>query len=53
MAMVDFLQETFPQARVTIHNGRTATIALAYARMIMANQTIGGLKLLWGISCHC
>jgi hypothetical protein len=31
MAMVDFLQETFPQARVTIHNGRTATIALAYA----------------------
>jgi hypothetical protein len=43
MALVDFLQDKFPQARVTIHNGHTETIALAYARMIMANQTIGGI----------
>jgi hypothetical protein len=39
MALVDFLGEKFPQARVTIHNGRSETIALAYARMVMANQT--------------
>jgi hypothetical protein len=43
MALVDFLQEKFPQARVTIHNGPTETIALAYARMVMANQTIVGI----------
>jgi hypothetical protein len=43
MALVDFLQEKFPQARVTIHNGRTETIALAYARMVMANQTMVGI----------
>jgi hypothetical protein len=43
MALVDFLQEKFPQARVTIHNGSTETIALAFARMIMANQTIVGI----------
>jgi hypothetical protein len=43
MALVDFLQEKVPQARVTIHNGRTETIALAFARMIMANQTIVGI----------
>jgi hypothetical protein len=43
MALVDFLQEKFPQARVTIHNGSTETIALAFARMIMANQAIVGI----------
>jgi hypothetical protein len=44
MALVDFLKEKFPQARVTIHNGSTETIALAYARMVMANQTIAGIS---------
>jgi hypothetical protein len=43
MALVDFLVEKFPQVRVTIHNGRSETIALAYARMVMANQTIVGI----------
>jgi hypothetical protein len=43
VALVDFLEEKFPQARVTIHNGRSETIALAYARMVMANQTIVGI----------
>jgi hypothetical protein len=43
MALVDFLEEKFPQARVTIHNGRSETIALAYARMVMANQTVVGI----------
>jgi hypothetical protein len=43
MALVDFLQEKFPQARVTIHNGPTETIALAFARMVMAKQTIVGI----------
>jgi hypothetical protein len=43
MAFVDFLREKFPQARITVHNGRTETIALAYARMVMANQAIVGI----------
>jgi hypothetical protein len=44
MALVDFLKEKFPQARITIHNGRNETIALAYARMIMADQTMAGIS---------
>jgi hypothetical protein len=44
MALADFLKEKFPQARVTIHNGRNETIALAYARMVMANQTMVGIS---------
>ena len=43
MGLLDFLQEKFPKARVTIHNGPNETIALAFARMVMANQTIVGI----------
>ena len=43
-ALVDYIQERFPQSRVTIHNGPTETIALAFARMVMANQTIVGIS---------
>jgi len=42
-ALVDFLAERFPDARITIHNGPNETIALAYARMVMANQTMAGI----------
>lgn len=40
MSFVDYIQERFPSATIRIHNGRNETISLAYARMIMANQTI-------------
>jgi hypothetical protein len=43
-ALVDYIQERFPTSTVTIHNGPTETIALAYARMIMANQTVAGIS---------
>jgi hypothetical protein len=39
-ALVVHLQESFPQARISIHNGKNENVALAYTRMIMANQTI-------------
>jgi hypothetical protein len=37
------LSASFPKARIRIHNGPNETIALAYARMIMAKQTIVGI----------
>ena len=38
---VDYLQTRFPQARITVHNnGPQESIALAFARMILANQTM-------------
>ena len=43
-SLVDYIQERFPHSRVTIHNGPNETIALAYARMVMANQTIVGIS---------
>jgi hypothetical protein len=43
-SLVDYIQERHPKARVRIHNGVKETIALTYARMIMANQTIAGIS---------
>lgn len=43
-AFVDHLQERFPHTRVRIRNGKGETVALTYARMVMANQTIVGLS---------
>jgi hypothetical protein len=40
----DHLVEKFPDARIRIHNGRNETIALTYARMIMAKQTISPIS---------
>lgn len=42
MSLVDFMKKRFPSSRIKIHNGRHETVALAYARMIMANQTFAG-----------
>jgi hypothetical protein len=42
-AFVDHLQEKFPAARVTIRNDAEETIALTFARMVMANQTVIGI----------
>jgi hypothetical protein len=39
-AFVEKVSESFPKARIRIHNGPNETITLAYARMIMAKQVI-------------
>jgi hypothetical protein len=38
------LQDHFPNARVTIRNNANETIALAFARMVMANQTVSPIS---------
>jgi hypothetical protein len=43
-ALVADIQARHPQSRVSVHNGPNETIALAYARLIMANQTIAGIS---------
>jgi hypothetical protein len=43
-AFVDFLREQFPNAIVRIRNDPTETIALAYSRMVMANETVAGMS---------
>lgn len=39
-----YLQCEFPRARIRIHNSPNKTIALTYARMVMANQSIAGIS---------
>ena len=41
---VQYLQERFPNSRVRIHNSPNETIALTYARMVLAGQTIAGIS---------
>jgi hypothetical protein len=41
---VRYLTERFPSARVSVHNSPHDTIALTYARMILANQSIAGIS---------
>ena len=41
-ALVEYIQERFPHARMRIHN--TESIALTYARMILAQQAISGIS---------
>ena len=40
--MVGYLQSAFPDAAVNIRNGSDETLALVYARLVMANQTFTG-----------
>ena len=42
-ALVDHLQEKFPAARVAIRNDANETIALTFARMVMAKQVVIGI----------
>jgi len=42
-SFVEHLQKRFPDAEVSIHNDANETIALTFARMIMANQTVIGI----------
>jgi hypothetical protein len=43
-SLVEFIKERYPYADVRIRNSVNDTIALTYARMIMANQTIVGIS---------
>jgi hypothetical protein len=43
-AFVRHLQERFPNATVRIRNDPSETIAIAYSRMVMANQTVAGMS---------
>jgi hypothetical protein len=44
MSLVEFIHLRHPKATVHIHNDPNETIALTYARMIMANQTVVGIS---------
>jgi hypothetical protein len=44
MLLQEHLAEKFPDARIRIHNGGNETIALTYARMIMAKQTFSPIS---------
>jgi len=43
-AFVEYLEGRFPGANVRVYNSPTETIALTYARLVMANQTIAGIS---------
>ena len=43
-SLVEYINARFPNASVRIHNEAGETIALTFARMIMANQTIAGIS---------
>jgi hypothetical protein len=38
LGFADYLQDRFPKARISIHNGSEETVALAYARLVMAKR---------------
>ena len=42
-ALVEYLQDFAPKAKITIHNGSNETLPLAYARLVMANYAITSL----------
>jgi hypothetical protein len=44
LAFVQHLQERFPNATIHVRNGPSETIAMAYARIVMANQSIGAMS---------
>jgi len=41
-ALVDYLQERFPEARIRLRNDVNESVALSYSRLIVAKQTIVG-----------
>lgn len=43
-AMVEYMASAFPHARIRIRNNANETIALTYARMVMANQTFSPIS---------
>jgi hypothetical protein len=44
-SLVEYLGQNFPRStRITVRNDPSESVALAYARMIMANQTVAGMS---------
>mmetsp|Transcript_25462 Transcript_25462/g.70123 ORF Transcript_25462/g.70123 Transcript_25462/m.70123 type:complete len:539 (+) Transcript_25462:123-1739(+) len=43
-ALVDYLQDFAPNARISIHNGLNESLPLTYARLVMANYSITSLS---------
>jgi hypothetical protein len=43
-AFVQYLQEQFPNATIHVRNDPLETIAMTYARIVMANQSIGAMS---------
>jgi hypothetical protein len=43
-ALVDYLQDFLPEARIRIHNTENETLPLAYARLAMAKQSFSSLS---------
>ncbi|MGK3758442.1 MAG: tetratricopeptide (TPR) repeat protein [Bacillariaceae sp.] len=43
-ALVEYLQDFAPKAKITIHNDNNETLPLAYARLVMANYAITSLS---------
>jgi len=43
-SFVEYLKEQFPEAVVSIRNNDEETVALSYARIVMANQTVIGMS---------
>jgi hypothetical protein len=43
-SLVKYIEKRHPRAKVSIRNDVTDTIAVTFARMIMANQTISGIS---------
>jgi hypothetical protein len=43
-SLVDYIKEQYPSARVRVHNSVNESIALSFARMVMANQAIAGIS---------
>jgi hypothetical protein len=44
VALQRFVHDQFPTAKVTIRNGPDETMALSYARIVMANQSVGAMS---------
>jgi hypothetical protein len=44
VALQRFLHDQFPTAKVTIRNGPDEAMALSYARIVMANQSVGAMS---------
>ena len=43
-ALVDYLQQQFPTTKIRVYNDPDETLALTYARMIMAKQVVAGVS---------
>ena len=49
-AFLDHLEETFPHAKIRLHNSADENIALMVTRVVMANQTVIGASSIGGFA---